>query len=78
VPLLDFIAAIENALGCRAQLDLQPMQPGDVPITHADVTRLRALTGPRGRSTAVAEGVRRFVQWYREFYESDLRQAQPS
>ncbi len=68
VPLLDFIAAIERALGVRAQLDLLPMQPGDVPVTHADVTRLRALTGLQGRSTGIDEGVRRFVQWYREYH----------
>jgi UDP-glucuronate 4-epimerase len=76
VPLLEFIAAIEAALGCKAQLDLQPMQPGDVSITHADVTRLRALTGLRGRTTTVTEGVRRFVRWYREYYDAGARQAQ--
>ena len=68
VPLLDFIAAIEHALGCKAQLDLQPMQPGDVPVTHADVSRLRMLTGLQGRFTPVHEGVERFVRWYREFH----------
>lgn len=70
VPLLEFIAAIERALGVRAQLDLKPMQPGDVPVTHADVSRLRALTGLDGRTTGIDEGVRRFVQWYREYHGS--------
>jgi UDP-glucuronate 4-epimerase len=64
VPLLDFIAAMESALGRRARLDLQPMQPGDVPATHADVTRLRALTGSSRPATPLAVGVRRFVAWY--------------
>jgi len=68
VRLLDFIAELERALGRRAQLDLQPMQPGDVPTTHADVTRLRALTGLQGRTTAIDEGVRRFVRWYRDYH----------
>jgi UDP-glucuronate 4-epimerase len=68
VPLLDFIAALEHALGCRAQLDLLPMQPGDVPVTHADVSRLRALTGLQGRTTTIDEGVRRFVDWYRDYH----------
>ena len=39
------IAALENALGRRATLNLLPMQPGDVPATWADISRLRALTG---------------------------------
>jgi UDP-glucuronate 4-epimerase len=69
LPLLDFIAALERALGVQAQLDLQPMQAGDVRITHADVTRLRELTGLHGRTTTIDEGVRRFVQWYRDYHE---------
>jgi UDP-glucuronate 4-epimerase len=68
VPLLDFIAAIERALGVRAQLNLLPMQPGDVHTTHADVSRLCALTGLQGRTTGIDEGVRRFVRWYRDYH----------
>lgn len=74
IPLLDFIGAIERALGRRAQLNLLPMQPGDVHITHADVGRLEALTGLGGRSTTLDEGVRRFVQWYHSYHLGDAGQ----
>ena len=67
VPLLEFVAAIEAALGRRAQLRLLPMQAGDVPATFADTSALEALTGFRPR-TPVREGVRRFVDWYRRHY----------
>jgi UDP-glucuronate 4-epimerase len=44
------------------------MQPGDVHITHADTSRLRALTGLAGRTIPIEQGVQRFVHWYREFH----------
>ena len=77
MPLMDFIGVLERALGVRAQLDLQPMQPGDVHVTHADVTRLRELTGLKGRTTSVEDGVRRFADWYREFHGVDSTPAGP-
>jgi UDP-glucuronate 4-epimerase len=67
VPLMDYIAALESALGRKAKLDLLPMQAGDVPSTMADVSALEKATGYRP-STSVQEGVGRFVKWYREFY----------
>ena len=67
VQLTDFIAAIEAATGRTAQRNLLPMQPGDVPATWADTALLRRLTG-QAPQTPVAEGVARFVAWYREFY----------
>jgi UDP-glucuronate 4-epimerase len=67
VQLLDYIKAIEEALGMKAQLDLQPMQPGDVPSTCADVFALEEATGFRPQ-TSVATGVRNFVEWYRRYY----------
>jgi UDP-glucuronate 4-epimerase len=67
VPLMDYIAALERALGRKAQLDMLPMQPGDVPSTMADVTELAKATGYRP-VTSVDDGVARFVEWYREFY----------
>jgi UDP-glucuronate 4-epimerase len=67
VPLPDFIAAIEAATGRRARQNLLPIQPGDVPATWADSSLLEALTGYRP-STPVAEGVRTFVAWYRDYY----------
>jgi UDP-glucuronate 4-epimerase len=67
VRLLDFVEAIEGALGQRATKHMMPMQPGDVPATWADATLIRDLVGPLPR-TDITEGVRRFVSWYREYY----------
>jgi len=68
VRLLDYIEAIEDALGIKAQKNLLPMQQGDVLDTYADVSALEAWTGFRPR-TPVKEGVKRFVEWYREYYQ---------
>jgi UDP-glucuronate 4-epimerase len=68
VRLLDYIEAIEDALGIKARKNLLPMQQGDVLDTFADVSALEAWTGFRPR-TPVKEGVRRFVEWYREYYK---------
>ncbi|HWS73005.1 MAG TPA: NAD-dependent epimerase/dehydratase family protein, partial [Thermoanaerobaculia bacterium] len=67
VQLLDYIAALEKAIGKPAKIDLLPMQPGDVVSTMADVTELERAVGFRPH-TSVEEGVARFIDWYREFY----------
>jgi UDP-glucuronate 4-epimerase len=67
VQLLDFVDAIEAALGKPAIRNLLPMQAGDVPQTFADSHLLDALTGYRP-STPVAEGVAAFCAWWRERY----------
>lgn len=67
VKLLDFVEAIEAALGRKAERLYLPMQPGDVPATHADTALLEALTGFRPETT-VPEGVARFVAWYRDYH----------
>ena len=67
VELDEFIATLERLLGRTAKRDLQPMQPGDVPATYASIDRLRALTGFAPR-TPLAEGLARFVAWYREWH----------
>ena len=67
VPLMDFIAAIEQALGMEARKNFLPMQDGDVPATYADVDALNAWVG-FAPATPIEEGVRRFVAWYREYY----------
>ncbi len=67
VQLLDFIGAIESATGREAIKELMPMQPGDVPATWADATLIGDLVGPLPR-TDIAEGMRRFVAWYRDYY----------
>jgi len=67
VPLLDFIATIEQATGKRAIMEMKPRQPGDVLRTAADVSALEAATGFRPH-TSLAEGIARMVRWYRDFY----------
>ena len=67
VPLMDYIQALEKALGKQATLDLLPMQDGDVPATEADVTALESDLGYRPR-VKVEEGVQHFVDWYRSYY----------
>jgi UDP-glucuronate 4-epimerase len=67
-PLSDYIEALEDALGRKAERNLLPMQPGDVPATSANTDELDTWVGFKP-STPVREGVRRFVQWYREFYK---------
>jgi UDP-glucuronate 4-epimerase len=67
VQLMDYIAAIEKCIDRKAELNLLPMQPGDVPDTYADVDALTKDVGYKP-STPVEVGVSRFVEWYREFY----------
>jgi len=66
-PLLDYIEAIEQALGIKAEKQFLPIQPGDVPATAADTSALEAWTGFKP-NTPVREGVAKFVAWYRGFY----------
>jgi UDP-glucuronate 4-epimerase len=67
-PLMDYIGALEAALGRRAVKNYLPMQAGDVPATSADTTELDAWVGFKP-ATTVLEGVARFVDWYRGFYK---------
>jgi len=67
VALLDFIAALEASLGRKAEKNLLPMQPGDVPATWADVSDLARDFDYRPH-TPIQEGIDRFVAWYRGFY----------
>jgi UDP-glucuronate 4-epimerase len=64
---MDFVHAIEDALGKKAKIDYLPMQAGDVPATWADVDDLIAATGFKPQ-TSVKQGIRNFVDWYREYY----------
>ena len=68
VMLLDYIAAIEDALGMQAQKQSLPMQPGDVVATFADIDALEAAVGYRP-ATPITEGVSNFINWYRDFYK---------
>jgi len=67
VGLLDFIDELEKCLGRKADKRLLPLQPGDVPATYADVDDLMADVGFRPQ-TPIAEGIRKFVAWYRDYY----------
>lgn len=67
VQLMDFIAAIEAASNRKAQMNMLPMQPGDVPATWADTALLRRLTG-YAPQTSVRDGVRAYVDWFRDYY----------
>ena len=67
VELSEFIATIEASVGRKVERRNLPMQPGDVPATFADVSRLARVTGFAPR-TPLVEGIGRFVQWYKRFY----------
>jgi len=67
VSLMDYIEAIENSLGKKAEKIFFALQAGDVPATNADIAALQREVGYAPRVT-VEEGVRRFVEWYRSYY----------
>ena len=67
VQLLEFIEEIESALGKKAQKEFLDLQPGDVPATYADVDDLMQDVGFKPE-TSIATGIRRFVDWYRDYY----------
>ncbi|MCE1240310.1 MAG: NAD-dependent epimerase/dehydratase family protein, partial [Azonexaceae bacterium] len=68
VPLMDFIGALESAIGRVAEKIYLPMQDGDVPATYADTALLDAWVGFKP-ATPIGEGVSRFVAWYRDYYQ---------
>ncbi len=66
IELMDFIEAIENAVGKEAQKDFMPMQPGDVKATCADVDDLMRDVGFKP-ATPLREGIEKFIDWYKEY-----------
>jgi UDP-glucuronate 4-epimerase len=72
VELLRYIEVLEDCLGVKAQKNLLPLQPGDVPDTYADIDDLVRDVGYRP-TTTVESGVRRFVDWYLEYYADESR-----
>lgn len=68
VELMDYITALEEALGIEAKKNMMPMQAGDVLETSAETQPLYDLVGFRPE-TSVKDGVKNFVEWYREFYQ---------
>jgi UDP-glucuronate 4-epimerase len=67
VELMHLIETLENALGCKAEKNMLPMQPGDVPATFADIEALQRAVGFRP-STPIETGVQKFVDWYRAYH----------
>ena len=66
--LMDFIAAIENAVGKKADMIMTDMQPGDVKETFADISETTRITGFKP-TTAINVGIPQFVKWYRDYYK---------
>ena len=71
VELMDYIGALEKALGRKAEMDLLPLQPGDVPDTYADVSDLVKQFNYKP-SIPIEIGVTNFVNWYRDFFTKYL------
>jgi len=67
VRLLDYIALLERALGRKAQLEMQPMQPGDVKATYADTSALQRAVG-FAPATPLETGLQRFADWFRGYH----------
>src|SRR3989339_81418 len=68
VALMEFVGAIEKAIGKKALKEYLPLQAGDVPATYADVNDLIKDTGFKP-STPIAEGIQNFIDWYRDYYK---------
>jgi UDP-glucuronate 4-epimerase len=67
VKLLDYIAALERALGSKARLEMKPMQPGDLKATYADTRALEKAVG-FAPSTPLEAGLARFADWFQQYY----------
>ncbi|MGB3291749.1 MAG: NAD-dependent epimerase [Phormidesmis sp.] len=67
VTLMDFITTIEQVMGKKAEKNMMPMQPGDVPATYADVQDLMDDVGFKP-DTPLSIGIQKFVEWYRDYY----------
>ena len=72
IELMRYIEVIEECVGKKAEKNLLPMQPGDVPDTYADAEDLARDVGYKP-NTPIETGVRNFVDWYIDYYEVDLR-----
>lgn len=70
VELLEVVRLMEEAIGIKAKRELLPMQPGDVPATYADVDDLMREVDFKP-ATSIADGINRFVQWYRAYHSSN-------
>ena len=64
---MDFIQVLEQTIGRKAQIEMLPLQPGDVPDTYADINALSAEIDFRP-DTPIQHGINNFVNWYRDYY----------
>ena len=74
VELMRYIEVIEECLGRKAEKNMLPLQPGDVPDTYADAEDLVADVGYKP-DTPIEVGVKRFIDWYLDFYQVDLKRS---
>lgn len=68
VELLYFIECIEKALGKKSKMNMLPLQPGDVPITYADIKKAKKMLGYNPKFS-IEEGIKNFVEWYKQYYK---------
>ncbi|QYH38691.1 NAD-dependent epimerase [Algoriphagus sp. NBT04N3] len=73
VLLMDYIKAIEKGLGKKAKMELLPLQPGDVPASHAEVSDLIRDTGYKP-DTRIEDGVQAFTDWYLDYYKKTINE----
>ncbi len=71
IELLRLVELLEQALGKRASIEHKPMQPGDVPVTYADISKARKLLG-YDPQTKIETGIGKFVEWFKRYYADRL------
>jgi len=71
IKLMDFVTEIEKNLGIPAQLNLMPMQPGDIPKSHADVENL-IEEFDYAPQHSIQHGIKNFIDWYLDYYKTVL------
>ena len=64
---MDFIHTLEESIGLKAQIEMLPLQPGDVPDTYADINAVLTEIDYRPNTT-IHHGIQNFVNWYRNYY----------
>jgi UDP-glucuronate 4-epimerase len=72
---MELVNTLEKLLGQKALLDLQPMQPGDVETTFADVSELQNATGFSPKTT-LQDGLGKFVDWFNNYYAIELSKSE--
>jgi len=68
VELMSFIRAVEEAAGKKAKINFKPMQPGDVLLTSGDISKAKKMLDYNPK-TSIGEGIKNFVNWYKEYYK---------